>query len=56
MLRAVETAPTHSEVRIDGPSTKDEGSKLLLPLPRISVLTGCRVLARAHAFMPVGDI
>jgi hypothetical protein len=26
----------------------DRGSNLLLPLPRINVLTGCRVLARAH--------
>jgi hypothetical protein len=33
MLRAVEMAPTHSEVRIAGPSTKDWSPKLLLPLP-----------------------
>jgi hypothetical protein len=33
MLRAIETALTHSEVSIAGASTKDQGHKHLLPLP-----------------------
>jgi hypothetical protein len=31
-----------------GPLVMDRGPKVLIPLPRISVLTGCHVLARAH--------
>jgi hypothetical protein len=34
----------------DRPLAANRVSKLLLPLPPISVLTGCRVLARAHPY------
>jgi hypothetical protein len=40
MVRAVETAPTHSEVRTPGPLIMHRPMNSCYPRPRISVLTG----------------
>jgi hypothetical protein len=40
----------HIEVWTSRLLLSDRGPKILIPLPRISVLTGCRVLARAHLY------
>ena len=55
MLRAVETAPTHSEVRITGSSIKDWCPKYAT-LPPIGVFTGRHVLARAHRYAGARNI
>ncbi len=46
----LKSASTHIHVRTSGPRILDRPPKLLLPLPRISVLGGYCVLARAHLY------
>ena len=58
MVRALETACTHTLVRTAVPLIIDRGLYLLLPLPRtgVGVLTECRLGARAHLYMRIRDM
>jgi hypothetical protein len=51
MRQQLESACTHTELRPTGPLLTERPRELLLPLPpHQSVLTGCRVLVRAHLY------
>ena len=58
VIRALEMACTHTDVRQAGPRILDHPHELLIPLPGtgVGVLTKCRVCARAHLYKDMRHI